>query len=273
MNRKDIYQTINTEKDRAMPMIHHNRFDQKGNDSHALRYGNYNNQRGYSEYYSGRNSNKNSQDNERLASRFINYNQRNLNDLVLSPGNNYDKSISISKYSNNPFVQKRYNDLKYNYNTNTNIINSTSNNNFISDQAIKPSFPYLPKYSNRKKTLILDLDETLVHSTVNSYSMYSDFKVNVRIDNRYYQVSVLKRPFVDEFLKQMSQHYELVIFTASIPQYANLVIDLIDPNHLVAHRLFREHCVLYNNLYIKELKYLGRNLNETMIIDVRNKYI
>lgn len=40
----------------------------------------------------------------------------------------------------------------------------------------------------------------------------------------------------------MSKYYEIVIFTASLSIYANQVIDYLDEDKIVSHRLYREHC-------------------------------
>lgn len=56
----------------------------------------------------------------------------------------------------------------------------------------------------------------------------ADFIVPVEIDGTVHQVYVLKRPFVDEFLKKMGELYECVLFTASLAKYADPVADLLD---------------------------------------------
>lgn len=50
---------------------------------------------------------------------------------------------------------------------------------------------------------------------------------------------VRKRFGVDYFLNEMSKHYELVLFTAATREYAEKVIDYLDPKRLVEHRLYR----------------------------------
>jgi|JI9StandDraft_1071089.scaffolds.fasta_scaffold119928_3 TFIIF-interacting CTD phosphatase-like protein len=69
----------------------------------------------------------------------------------------------------------------------------------------------------------------------------------------------------------MSQHYELVIFTAGIPDLANKVIDKIDPEGLIKHRIFREHCIevqFSNRIYLKNLNLLNRRLQDVVLMDV-----
>jgi len=41
----------------------------------------------------------------------------------------------------------------------------------------------------------------------------------------------------------------LIIFTASISAYADVIIDLLDPNkEYIKHRLYRQHCYFYKNV-------------------------
>jgi len=65
--------------------------------------------------------------------------------------------------------------------------------------------------SAQRKTLVLDLDETLVHSSFKPV-MGADFIVPVEIDDQIHQVYVLKRPGVDQFLRRMGDLFEVVVF-------------------------------------------------------------
>ena len=65
----------------------------------------------------------------------------------------------------------------------------------------------------------------------------------------------------------MSLLYELVIFTAAMPDYANWVIDTIDPTKLIKFRLFRQHTIRDDILFLKDLGRLGRSLSKVIIID------
>lgn len=67
-----------------------------------------------------------------------------------------------------------------------------------------------------KKCLVLDLDETLVHSTFQP-TPNADLVVPVHLGEGIFQpIYVCKRPGVDEFLHQVTQLFEVVIFTASL---------------------------------------------------------
>uniref|UniRef100_A0A0N5B796 protein-serine/threonine phosphatase n=1 Tax=Strongyloides papillosus TaxID=174720 RepID=A0A0N5B796_STREA len=117
-----------------------------------------------------------------------------------------------------------------------------------------------------KKCLVIDLDETLVHSSFLPVQN-ADFIIPVEIEGVQHKVYVLKRPFVDEFLDAVGKKYECVLFTASLAKYADPVSDLLDPKGNLRSRLFRESCVLYNGNYVKDLSKLGRPLDQIIIID------
>jgi len=66
----------------------------------------------------------------------------------------------------------------------------------------------------------------------------------------------------------MSEICEIVIFTAGMKDYADNILDLIDPNYqLIKHRLYRHHTTLYGTAFVKDLSNIGRSLNRTIIID------
>lgn len=117
-----------------------------------------------------------------------------------------------------------------------------------------------------RKTLVLDLDETLVHSSFKPVPN-ADFIIPVEIDNQIHQVYVLKRPGVDQFLKSMAEKFEVVVFTASLAKYADPVLDLLDKDKTVGARLFREACSNHKGNYVKDLGRLGRDIRHVIIVD------
>ncbi|KAJ3073661.1 hypothetical protein HDU98_001003 [Podochytrium sp. JEL0797] len=125
--------------------------------------------------------------------------------------------------------------------------------------------PILPHHLG-KKCLVLDLDETLVHSSF-EFVPNADFVIPIDIEGQFHNVYVLKRPFVDSFLENMGPEFEVAVFTASMSNYANPVLDLLDKKGVITHRLFREHCVFYNGSYVKDLTMLGRPIESCIIID------
>jgi len=125
--------------------------------------------------------------------------------------------------------------------------------------------PCLPQHKG-KKTLVLDLDETLVHSQFNAVKN-PDYVIPVDIDGRYCNIYVLKRPGAEYFLQQMSQYYEVVIFTASLSKYADPLMDQMDPYGYTVNRLFREHCTYRNGVFVKDMSQIGRHMKDSIIID------
>eukprot|EP00794_Sanderia_malayensis_P017369 gene17369-19107_t len=126
--------------------------------------------------------------------------------------------------------------------------------------------PSLSHQNMHKSSIVIDLDETLVHSSFKPVRD-ADFVVPVEIDGTIHQVYVLKRPHVDEFLRRMGELYECILFTASLAKYADPVADLLDRSSIFSARLFRESCVFYKGNYVKDLSRLGRDLNKTLIVD------
>ena len=169
------------------------------------------------------------------------------------------------------------NDLSQDINLLNNTIYQTINNKEINNnqnnQQLKEPICTLDKFlpdkvSKFKKTLVLDLDETLVHSIfINVNNSNCDISLNINFENRNIKANVLKRPGVDEFLEKMSNLYEIVIFTASLSQYAIPLIEQLDKKKVCNFKLFREHCSFINNGYTKDLKKLNRNMNDIIIVD------
>uniref|UniRef100_A0AAQ4PZ87 protein-serine/threonine phosphatase n=1 Tax=Gasterosteus aculeatus aculeatus TaxID=481459 RepID=A0AAQ4PZ87_GASAC len=131
-------------------------------------------------------------------------------------------------------------------------------NGSLSKVPAKPLLPQLKLNDAGKICVVIDLDETLVHSS---------FKILTPASFMSPQVYVLKRPHVDEFLRRMGEMFECVLFTASLAKYADPVSDLLDKWGAFQSRLFRESCVFHKGNYVKDLSRLGRDLNKVIIID------
>lgn len=125
--------------------------------------------------------------------------------------------------------------------------------------------PQSGKYIGRK-TLVLDLDETLVHSSFRPINN-PDIVITVEIEGEYHHVYVRKRPGVDEFLERLAPLFELVVYTASVSKYAIPLMEKLDPKGLVVSHLFREACTKTSGGYVKDLSLLGRDLKKVCIID------
>ena len=139
--------------------------------------------------------------------------------------------------------------------------------NRLINSGMKINNGLLPPKISDKKTLVLDLDETLVHSGFIPFDCPSDVIIKIELDNEIHDIHVLVRPGVKEFLEKMAKKFELVIFTASLSKYADPLLDIIDKQGFCPFRLFREHCTLINTSFVKDLKRLGRDLKDIIIID------
>ena len=114
--------------------------------------------------------------------------------------------------------------------------------------------PYLKTKNLKNYTLVLDLDETIIH-----------FKVNPNNDSE----GVLRvRPGIFEFLETLGKYYEIIVFTAATQDYADLLIDAIEENKIYFdYRLYRQHAVIIDNDFVKDLNRLGRPLDKIIIVD------
>eukprot|EP00347_Sterkiella_histriomuscorum_P023667 403333806 len=143
-----------------------------------------------------------------------------------------------------------------------------------------------------KKTLVLDMDETLIHCSLEPFYGYQEV-IHVMQDTykpispdsdliysqKSLQIYVAYRPYLIHFLEKVSSQYEVVVFTASDKSYADVILDKIDPYHkYFSYRLYRDSCLQVNinaknsssqqtTLFVKDLSALGRDLSQTIIVD------
>lgn len=93
---------------------------------------------------------------------------------------------------------------------------------------------YLPKplKSHIKKTVIFDLDETLVHCVDDASSQPTDVILPIIFPNgERASAGINLRPFAIDCLRQANEQFQVVVFTASHQSYADVVLDWLDPNH------------------------------------------
>eukprot|EP00533_Pseudo-nitzschia_delicatissima_P006872 CAMPEP_0116101526 /NCGR_PEP_ID=MMETSP0327-20121206/12860_1 /TAXON_ID=44447 /ORGANISM="Pseudo-nitzschia delicatissima, Strain B596" /LENGTH=390 /DNA_ID=CAMNT_0003593499 /DNA_START=102 /DNA_END=1274 /DNA_ORIENTATION=- len=116
-------------------------------------------------------------------------------------------------------------------------------------------------------SLVLDLDETLVHCTVEPVED-ADLTFPVEFHGMTYQVYVRLRPHLNEFLEAIADKFEVIVFTASQQVYADALLNLIDPeNKYIKHRMFRESCLSVEGNFLKDLNVLGRDLKKSVLVD------
>jgi Dullard-like phosphatase family protein len=156
-------------------------------------------------------------------------------------------------------LQKIYKEKIYvNMNINGSIIGSSTyfqkNKNYLNYSNDTKNVFFLNKKPSRRYTLVLDLDETLIH-----------FKGNPNDDSS----GLLQfRPYLSEFLFEVSKFYELIVFTAAVKDYADPIIDAIEAKGIkFDYRLYRVHTIVINNDFVKDLSRLGRDISRTIIVD------
>ncbi|XP_058095251.1 uncharacterized protein LOC131240796 isoform X2 [Magnolia sinica] len=127
----------------------------------------------------------------------------------------------------------------------------------------------LPKETRKRKpvTLVLDLDETLVHSTL-EHCDDADFTFPVYFNMKEHTVYVRQRPHLQIFLERVAEMFEIIVFTASQSIYAEQLLNILDPDgKLISRRVYRESCVFSDGSYTKDLTVLGLDLAKVAIID------
>ena len=176
-----------------------------------------------------------------------------MKELKTSPSINYLLEKTNIKLTKKPNINNLITSILPIKNKSENSSKEKNKKNILteinSENKIIP--PFLGKKSPKYKyTLVLDLDETIIH--------YIKYK-----KSEYIQV----RPYLDDFINELSKFYEIVIFTASYQHYADLVINGIDLEKKIKYRLYRQHTTKIGNTYIKDLAKLGRDLKKVIIID------
>ena len=134
-------------------------------------------------------------------------------------------------------------------NINESILGPIKNTNF------KPiPNPYIRTKNNKEYSLVIDLEETLIHLKFN----------NVGEDSGILRL----RPGIKKFLDEVGKYYELIVFTTATQDYADVLIDAIEENKIYfEHRFYKEHATIIDYDFVKDLSRIGRPLDKIIIID------
>lgn len=122
--------------------------------------------------------------------------------------------------------------------------------------------------SSSRKLLVLDLDETLIH-TFEEDIPEGCTELTIQIfDQIERKIHFKLRPNCIEFLNRMSNVFDICIFTASHCTYANPIIDYLDPEGtLFKSRYFYDSCKRISKYTVKDLRILNRDLKDVMLVD------
>jgi len=110
-----------------------------------------------------------------------------------------------------------------------------------------------PEAYRHYRTLVLDLDETLVYSEWTRGKGWRTYK----------------RPGVDEFLRHMSQMYEIVVYSKENQFYVDPILERLDPNHYITHRLYRHDTLWQDGEHRKDLGALNRDIRRVLYISAQ----
>jgi Dullard-like phosphatase family protein len=182
---------------------------------------------------------------------------KNLNIILEHFKSNSNESLLIlfKKIS-----QKNYEDINYYYRTFL-LREENINGSFLASLYLKdnPNFhsvkePYIRQPNNKRYALILDLEETIL---------------NFRLKSENKGEGVLKlRPGLYEFLDAVQKFYEIILFTASSQDYAeNLIDNIEEKKKYFEYKFFRQHNIIIENDFVKDLSRIGRDLDKMIIVD------
>jgi Dullard-like phosphatase family protein len=137
-----------------------------------------------------------------------------------------------------------------NINLNKNMNNISMGSSIINN--IKDFPPFLPPINPKYKyTLVLDMDETLIHYFF------------THITGMFFV-----RPYCFDFLRELNELYEIVTFTAGTKDYADNILNILDiDNNIIKYRLYRQHTTMLGCSVYKDLSKLGRDLSKVIFID------
>lgn len=147
------------------------------------------------------------------------------------------------------------NDIKRNNNLNSkSLVSINENNNYVMLYSSTPMYFLPPIDKQYEYSLVLDLDETLIHVVVDR--------------NNKERAKLIFRPFLFEFLTKMKKIFEIILFTVSVPEYANKMISHIERKEkFFTYKLYRQHVSKIKGEYVKDLTKLGRDLKKVIIVD------
>ncbi|MCP3682592.1 MAG: HAD family hydrolase [bacterium] len=125
-----------------------------------------------------------------------------------------------------------------------------------------------------KKLAVFDLDETLVHCKKTDIK-FADVALDIKLESgKVIKVGINIRPHIIESLQKIQESkYDIICYTASQSQYADVVLDFIEKEHKIfSKRLYRQNCIKTKmgkeSTYVKDLRIFHQvDLRDIIIID------
>jgi RNA polymerase II subunit A small phosphatase-like protein len=134
-----------------------------------------------------------------------------------------------------------------------------------------------------KPLLILDIDETLIHtdSAPIEYEKHLDFDFKFKGNSSKSLYYTKKRPYLDEFLKFAFENFNVAIWTAAGAEYAEEILKGIGLDKSKLKFFYtQENCTIklsydYSDYYgvknLNKLKKKGYDLNRVLIVDDKSE--
>ena len=167
-----------------------------------------------------------------------------------------DKLVSFSK----DIERRQFGELKNFFNKNI----------FIQNKSYGYIYPFY-LYKDFKKQFVQEKMSYIEEST-NKYTLViglEDILINLTLDkNKSESKGILKfRPGLISFLKEMSNFFEIFVFSLSEDKIADYIMDSIEKrNKFFDYRLYRENLKINNDEFVIDLDVIDRSLDETIII-------
>jgi hypothetical protein len=164
--------------------------------------------------------------------------------------NNFKENALIQKKSNTHINSKNNNEEKI-------LFEQTQDDKYlekiiISYKKNKKIPPFLKLKNNKKYTLVLGLENTLV---------------NIKIDEEGQMLCHL-RPGLISFMNGLKPFYEIISFTKLSKDYSDIIIKEIEGNKkLFDYNLYREHCTLVGRKFVKDITRIGRDMKTIIMVD------
>eukprot|EP01063_Lacrimia_lanifica_P027719 TRINITY_DN3931_c2_g1_i1.p3 TRINITY_DN3931_c2_g1~~TRINITY_DN3931_c2_g1_i1.p3 ORF type:complete len:224 (+),score=68.87 TRINITY_DN3931_c2_g1_i1:60-731(+) len=127
---------------------------------------------------------------------------------------------------------------------------------------------YTLRGAAQRKTLVLDMDETLIHT---KWEPTKDAEWVLDIgqkDGESTTIWVLKRPGLEAFLKRCCELFDVIIWTAGQQGYAEPIIrKIVDAAGVTVKSMFRDSCSpCLDGTFVKDLQALGLGTCEAVAL-------
>ena len=142
----------------------------------------------------------------------------------------------------------------------------------------KVQSPFIISQTKKRYTLILDLDETLIHLRQKKevVNLKNDVDININNMSDYnYNLDKNKNKYLLQFriglfsfLTLLKPFYEIISFTSATREYADVIINEIEKKrNFFDYKFYREHCVIYKDTFVKDISRIGRDIQKIIIVD------